>query len=182
METGLLLWANHVTTYWAAVAAHRQWCRTAAHRTKITPELLQRAVRVQTEAILPVILIGSLCLRSDPLPLYASLPLFVVLADVFVHAARRWTPDGRRLGALDASWVESVAGNALPMTAAIVLSGADLRAAHLMTFAATCSTVHHAATCSAVHHAATSFTRSGSAFSQLGSRFARFARFARGGA
>jgi hypothetical protein len=43
--------------------------------------------------------------------------------------------------ALDASWAENVFCNALPLGAAVILSGADVRAAHAMTFAATFSAV-----------------------------------------
>ena len=124
-------------------------------RAALTPELVKRVLRAQTEAVLPVILVACLFLRRDPLPGYASLPLFLVLVDILFYGAhwvlhryafwahRRHHAWVHTIGAcaLDASWAENVFCNALPLGGAVILSGADIWAAHVMTFVATFNTV-----------------------------------------
>lgn len=155
METGILLWCNHVATYWGTVALQRRLVESDQQRAALTPELVKRVLLAQTQAVLPVILVASIFLRRDPLPAYASIPLFLVLVDILFYGAhwalhryvfwahRRHHAWVHTIGAcaLDASWVENVFCNALPLGAAVILSGAAVRAAHVMTFVATFNTV-----------------------------------------
>ena len=116
---------HHLLGRGRRASAMVQAVQTAAHRTKITPELLQRAVRVQTEAILPVILIEALP-AERPSP-HASLPL--------CRSRRRLRPRRPPMDPMAGLGARRELGREccwrpLPRTA---VAAADLRAAHLMT-------------------------------------------------